>query len=148
MIKLAELFVRCERNVLKNLMDYYNSNCFNYVKPSRKYKIQYGDNWCAMFVSVIAHMKGKSCNEFPYEVSVLEQVKISKNLNTYFTDVSQAKCGDLIVFNWNGDYVDDHIGIIKTIADKITTIEGNKGGTVAYRSIALHSPLISGFIRT
>lgn len=148
MINFAKLFIRCEKNVQRNLVDYYNEHCIKHVKKSRRYKMKYTDNWCAMFTSVIANMCGKLPNDFPYEVSVLEQVKIARNLGIFYTDVSNAKCGDLIVFNWDGDWVEDHVGFVEKIGTQLHTIEGNKAGTVSRRVIDLHSRLIVGFIRT
>lgn len=73
--KAAEYIgINAERK--RGLMNYYNENCAHFVKPSRRYYIKDGDNWCAMFTSVIANMYGLSPDQFPYEVSVGEQVKI------------------------------------------------------------------------
>ncbi|MGT0185544.1 hypothetical protein, partial [Salmonella enterica] len=65
--KAAEYIgINAERK--RGLMNYYNENCARFVKPSRRYHIKDGDNWCAMFTSVIANMYGLSPDQFPYEV--------------------------------------------------------------------------------
>lgn len=147
MIDIAKLFFKCENNVLQNLMDYYNLHCFDLVKPERKYRIKYGDNWCAMFVSVVAHISGKT--DFPFEVSVLEQTKLASDSGSFYVDKSKIKPNDLVVFNWNGDFVPDHIGIIESFdGDTIVTIEGNKSNSVNNRTLSKNSGYIMGFIRT
>ena len=57
------------------LMNFYNENCARFVKPSRRYHIKDGDNWCAMFTSVIAYMYGRTKEDFPFEVSVGSKLK-------------------------------------------------------------------------
>jgi len=146
MIKTAKLFLDSNASVINNLRSYYNENCYKFIKPSRKYKIKYNDNWCAMFTSVIAHINGYEGEQFPFEVSVLEQVKLAKVKGTYFTDVKKVKVGDLIVFNWNNDYVPDHVGFVVSVGDYIKTIEGNKSNKVGLRTIKSNSKMIQGFI--
>ena len=58
MIKEAEKYLNANRDEKNRLMDYYNNNCYPYVDAKRKYKIQRGDNWCAMFTTVVAHRSG------------------------------------------------------------------------------------------
>lgn len=145
-INCANLFLRCERNVQLNLISYYNINCAQFVKPERKYYIEYGDSWCAMFTSVIAHM----CNvdDFPYEVSVNEQMVIAKNNGKFITDHKLVRQGDLIIFDWDGAGFPDHVGFVESIInDVVRTIEGNKNGTVGKRNIPVNSPKILGFIK-
>jgi cell wall-associated NlpC family hydrolase len=54
--------------------------------------------------------------------------------------------GDLIFFDWEGDGVSDHVGIVER-ADGTTvyTIEGNTSDSVARRSYALDSVKITGY---
>lgn len=145
MIRLAEQFLFLDRAGKLELMDYYNENCFKLVKPSRRYRIQEKDNWCAMFVSVIAHMEG--VEKFPYEVSVMEQVKIAKESGRFFTDIDKVKPNDLVIFDWNRDGWADHVGfVVRAGAGLLTSIEGNINGTVNYRTVSSGSKAIMGYI--
>jgi len=146
MIRTAKLFLRCDKNIVNNLRAYYNDNCYQYVKPERKYRIKYNDEWCAMFVSVVAHLNGYRDN-FPYEVSVNEQVKIAKANGTFTCDVKKVRQGDLIVFNWNDDFVPDHIGFVDSVGDVIKTVERNKDDTVGVRTLKKTSKYIYGYIK-
>lgn len=130
------------------IIDYYNKHCVQFVKESRKYYVQYNDNWCATFTSVIAHKCGITRLAFPFECGVQEQVKIAKDRNTWFTDVSKAKQGDLIIYDWqqNNQWA-DHVGFVIEVSDgTIKAIEGNIRNTVGYRTLPINSKSIMGFI--
>lgn len=146
MVNFSKLFLRCERNIVKNLLDYYNQYCVGLVKKERRYKMETGDNWCAMFTSVIAHMSG--IKNFPYEVSVMEQFKIAKERNTFTTDLNEIQCGDLIVYNWDCNWNLDHVGIVESVRNGfVHAIEGNHKGGVNTRVVDVDSPCIGGFIK-
>ncbi|ATS93715.1 Exo-glucosaminidase lytG precursor [Pectobacterium phage DU_PP_III] len=148
MIKLAETYLNINVDGKLKLMEYYNNNCYQFIKKSRKYKIKANDNWCAMFTSVIAHKMGLSPDVFPYEVSVGEQVKLARERGSFTQNVELAKSGDLIIFNWNGDAWPDHVGFVKSVNNGIiTTVEGNYRKTVGNRHIAMNSPFIVGIIQ-
>jgi len=148
LIEKAEMFLDADDQIKKSLINYYNSNCIDLVKPSRKYKMRYSDEWCAAFVSVIAHMVGYSKNDFPFEVSVREQVLLAKNMGRYFEGVENISEGDLIIFDWFSNGTLDHVGLVKTAGyDYITTIEGNYQGTVKNRVVSRYSRVIRGYIR-
>ncbi len=131
----------------RSLVDYYNEHCIKLVKPNRRYKMKYSDNWCAMFTSVIAHRMGMNKDMFPYEVSVLQQTEIAKENECFTTDHSKVRAGDLITYNWGRDYVPDHVGIIESIRNGlITVVEGNYKGTVGTRKVVVTSENIFGYI--
>ncbi|CAL9955603.1 endolysin [Vibrio phage K58 g2] len=145
MIDMAKLFLGCNSKTKEKLRVYYNVNCVQLVKPNRRYNMQKGDNWCAMFTSVIAHMVGVKW--FPYEVSVNEQVKLSRLLGRFKGSGYEGfKVGDLIVYDWDGKGFPDHIGIVDYIDEQIGVIEGNKRGEVGYRLVGKDSKTIYGFI--
>lgn len=148
MINLAKEFLGANLTAKKKIIDYYNANCIQLVKPSRKYKVKYVDNWCATFTSVIAHKCGLDSSKFPYECGVQEQVKIAKVQGTYFTDPSKATVNDLVIYDWDDNSWADHVGFVVSVKDGvIKVIEGNIRNTVAYRSLPLSTSLITGFIR-
>ena len=145
MINIAKLFLSCNDSTKEGLRLYYNSNCSQLVKPSRRYTMKSGDNWCAMFTSVVAHLAGVKW--FPYEVSVNEQVNLSRTLGRFKpASFEGLKEGDLIIYDWDGKGFPDHIGIIAIIGYEMTVIEGNKGGEVGYRVVNKGSKSIYGYI--
>jgi peptidoglycan hydrolase-like protein with peptidoglycan-binding domain len=90
-----------------------------------KYPNQFGrgaEAWCADFVSYVTKQAGGSMND-PYCPSVVDQLKSDGN----WKGRSNPQPGDLVLFDWDGDRVADHIGIVERVnADgSIGTIEGN-----------------------
>lgn len=149
MIKEAEKFLGANAAVKQQLFDYYNNNCYPFVSPKRRYKMKKGDNWCAMFATVIANRCGLNADKFPYEVSVFYQVQRAKELGTFYTDRSLVQPHDLIIYDWDSNGVLDHVGIVVSSGSEyIRVIEGNKSDTVGYRTVNLHSAAVVGFIKT
>ena len=148
LIETATDFLNANLPTKYRIIDYYNQHCIDLVKKERRYKVQYSDNWCATFTSVIAHKCGLTKEQFPYECGVMEQVKLAKANNSFTTDVKEVKAGDLIIYDWNTDKWSDHVGfIIKVNEDNIHVIEGNIKNTVGYRTIPKTSKSIQGFIK-
>lgn len=146
MLRTATSFINIDLYVKNWLVDYYNSNCIKYVKKSRKYKMKYSDNWCAMFMSLCAHKVG--ILDFPFEVSVEQMLKISKEKGKFYTDISQIEKGDLVIYNWDGNGVSDHVGAVYIITlDCISVLEGNYKSTVGLRTVDKNSKFITGFIK-
>lgn len=149
MIKEAEKYLNADQATKFRLMDYYNNNCYPYVNPKRKYKIQRSDNWCAMFTTVIAHRCGIDSTRFPYEVSVFFQMERAKQMGLFYTDRSLIQPNDLIIYDWDSNGTMDHVGIVVSSgSESIRVIEGNKNDSVGYRIVSLHSTAVVGFIRT
>ena len=148
LIETATDFLNANLPTKYRIIDYYNQHCIDLVKKERRYKVQYSDNWCATFTSVIAHKCGLTKEQFPYECGVMEQVKLAKANKTFTTDVKEVKVGDLIIYDWNTDKWSDHVGfVINTNGDNIHVIEGNIKNTVGYRTIPKTSKSIQGFIK-
>ena len=56
------------------------------------------------------------------------------------------KTGDIIFFDWDGDGISDHVGIVECVESEfIHTIEGNTSDSVARRSYRLDSGKIVGY---
>lgn len=96
----------------------------------------YGANgvaYCAMFASWVLAQAGVSCAGMPG--AYCPSIHRSQTLAA-----AQLQPGDLVLFDWENDDVDDHIGIVASndaAAKKIATIEGNtSGGRVAERTRA------------
>lgn len=148
MINEAKKHLNADFTQKYRIIDYYNEHCLKHVGVSRKYRVQYSDNWCATFVSVVAKKCGLAGSDFPYECGVEEQVKLAKLRKTFFTDVDLVKPNDLIIYDWDSNKWADHVGIVIKKADGvINVIEGNIKNTVGYRTLPVNSKSIRGFIR-
>lgn len=126
MIKEAEKYLNADQATKFRLMDYYNNNCYPYVDPKRKYKIQRGDNWCAMFTTVIAHRCGIGSDRFPYEVSVFFQMEKAKRMGIFYTDRSKIQPNDLIIYDWDRNGTMDHVGIVVSKGNEAARLEWEK----------------------
>src|SRR5581483_7580593 len=80
--------------------------------------------WCADFVSWVNTQAGNpmndaSCPDLEHKLATKGQWKGRTN----------PQPGDLVFFDWDGDRVPDHIGIVKQVNPNgtLTTIEGNTG---------------------
>ena len=105
----------------------------------------YGANgvaYCAMFVSWALAKAGVKCAGFPgaYCPSIHHKQTLA---------AAQLKAGDVVLFDWEDDGTDDHVGLVvsnDTKAKTVKTIEGNtSGGKVAERTRAYST--ICGGIR-
>lgn len=93
--------------------------------------------WCAMFVTYCftqvkskAFVKGKKYAYCPY---ILADAKAQRN-GLRLVSAKDAQTGDIVLFDWAGDGVADHVGIVNTppgSKKSFTTIEGNTSGTNA-----------------
>jgi hypothetical protein len=103
--------------------------------------------WCACFVSWCAEQCGF------LESGVLPKFSSCEVGIGWFKDREQWRergytpaPGDLIFFDWEGDGVSDHVGIVeKAEGNTVHTIEGNTSDSVARRSYALGSVKIMGY---
>lgn len=133
----------------KEIIDLYNSH-----KPlARNYKVQYNDAWCATFVSACA-IKAGAVSIIGTECGCEQFVSIFKQKGIWIEDGNtKPQVGDIILFNWDdstqaNDGWSDHIGFVEQQYDNtIICIEGNKGETVARRTINVGWGYIRGFAR-
>lgn len=146
MINVARCFLNADRSEIDGIIAYYNANCLPLV--NRKYEMKNNDDWCAAFVSVVAHIL-KIRERFPFEVSTIEQVDLSKQAGLFFTDIKLAMEGDLVFFDWDLNGVPNHVGFLVSYQNGvIETIEGNNRGTVGYRQLPDTTDTVLGFVRT
>jgi hypothetical protein len=147
LIDIGSKYLKAGDSQKRELISYYNENCVSLVKPSRRYSMKFEDNWCAMFTSVVAHKAGLESGQFPFEVSVFEQVKIAREWGTFSTDLGKVTEGDLIIYDWFTDGTLDHVGIVAEVeGDYLKVLEGNYKNTVAFRFLKRLSPAIHGVI--
>ncbi|MCS5737206.1 CHAP domain-containing protein [Herbiconiux daphne] len=148
MIKTANRYFNIGLAGKLELIDYYNHHVYPLIKPGRKYRMKQTDEWCAMFTSCIAYMKGIPANHFPYEVSVAQQVQWAKENGAFTRDVRMVDPGDLIVYDWKLNGTFTHVGFVEMVnGNEILTIEGNYSGTVGKRRIKADSKYIAGYIQ-
>lgn len=130
------------------ILDTYNSH-----KPlARGYKVKVGDQWCATFVSACAIAAGLT-DIIPTECSCQKMIDLLKDLGCWVEDDSYIPFPACIIFyDWqdSGSGNDtgwaDHVGIVEKCDGKtITVIEGNKGGAVSRRTLAVNSKYIRGY---
>lgn len=147
----AEKWLDCneEDGSHKPIIDLYNSH----APLAQNYVVQYTDSWCAVFVSAVAIRCGLT-DIIPTECGCQRQITLFKALNCWEEDDDYIPSpGDLIYYSGSGAkaFIDnggwsDHVGIVVSVEGKtITTIEGNYGDKVCYRTIKAGNALIRGY---
>jgi len=104
--------------------------------------------WCATFVSWCANQNGALGTSIPKFASCrYEGVPWFQEHGQWASaDDVVPVAGDIIFFDWEGDGVPNHVGIvIGTDGDKVYTIEGNSSDAVRTKSYNLDSRLIFGY---
>lgn len=103
--------------------------------------------WCADFATYVTKQalraNGKTIPSDFGSSSVAGLKSWGQKNGRYTTDISQAKPGDIVIFNKS------HTGIVKNIlADgTVVTIEGNTSDKVAERKYSPNSGKINGFVQ-
>ncbi len=127
---------------------------YNAVKPLPVgYTLKTTDDWCDMFVTVVAHEAGAGAL-IGRECGVQRHIDIFKQKGIWIEDGTiTPQPGDIITFNWDqvqqaNDGFADHIGFVESVANgQITTIEGNTDRAVKRRTYQLGNGYIRGFAR-
>lgn len=103
--------------------------------------------WCACFVSWCADQCGYlEAGLLPRFSACEEGIGWFMERGLYHTGGYMPKPGDLIFFDWEGDGVSDHVGIVESVeAGAIHTIEGNSSDTCALRSYSQDDGRICGY---
>ena len=146
-IDIAKQYLGIDNSGKEKLISYYNTNCFQLVKPERRYMMRSNDEWCMMFCSVIAHKAGYDKDNFPYEVSVYYATQKARKQGLYTAEQTSLRLGDMVVYDWGyrGGY--NHVGFITEITDDyLKVIEGNYSNTVKTRTVKRTSKALQGFI--
>lgn len=111
-------------------------------RDSKNY--DYGGNgvpYCAMFVSWVLAQAGVSCAGLPsaYCPSIHRYQTLSAH---------ELEPGDIVLFDWGADCVDDHVGIVESNDGSyfVRTIEGNVENGKVLRRIRSY-PSVCGGIR-
>jgi len=127
----------------RSIIDTYN----NHKPLARGYKVTYTDDWCDTCLSAAFITAGDVSIIGGTECGVWEHVQIFKKAGIWMGKQKPVK-GDIIVFDWQPDGVQDHIGIVENVeGDTVTTIEGNYKDSVGRRTIAWSDKRIAGYAR-
>jgi len=130
------------------IIDIYNSH-----EPlAVNYKVTYTDQWCATFGSTVAIQCGLT-GIIPTECGCQRQIELFRSLNAWQEDDAYVPLpGDYVFYSMSelgaGDCTawSDHVGIVAgTYRDRILVIEGNNGGYVKHRIIAVDDIRIRGY---
>lgn len=140
------LGLRKDNGTYKIILDTYN----NHTPLPRGYRVKTSDQWCATFVSACAIASGY---DIPLECSCQKMIEGFKNRGGWIENDNYIPApGAVIFYDWDDDGKGDdtgwadHVGIVESCNGKtIVVIEGNKGGAVARRTIAVGARYIRGF---
>ena len=127
-----------------------NETIKGYTRYGAWYGEPYGD-WCAMFVSFCLNYAG--VDTMPLESNCPEWIQALTEVGLYHPAGEYIpRSGDVVFFDWNGDAVSDHVGIVteltaatETETAKIKTIEGNIGDRVGSHDYAPEDTTILGY---
>lgn len=135
-------------------IDIYNS-----FKPlPRNYKVQYDDDWCAVFDSALAILTG-SADIIPIECGVGEKIQLAQKMGIWVeNDNYVPKMGDIVTYDWKDgeDYKETdnkgwprHEGTVVEVNEEegyFLVVEGNVNNEVSVRGINIGGRYIRGFI--
>lgn len=105
--------------------------------------------WCAMFTSWTLRQAGVPESLLPNFASCSVALAWAKKQKIWYSRLTNhiPKPGEVILFDWEVDGKQDHVGIVETVtANQITTIEGNTRDCVDRRTYSRTSKVIMGYI--
>jgi hypothetical protein len=108
--------------------------------------------WCAYFVSWLAKSAGAPIgaggNGTGY-VPTLEAWGKQENRFVEHGQATRPSPGDIVIFDWGGDGVADHTGIVERVDPdgRVHTIEGNASDTILRRTYPADTSSIKGYVR-
>jgi len=120
---------------------------YNAIRPlPAGYVLRETDPWCAAFVSAAAAKAGLTALVFP-ECSCPRMAALYRAAGRWEeVDFAVPKPGDVIFYDWDGDRVPDHVGLVAAHEDDLlTVIEGNRADAVGLRRLSPDSPYILGY---
>lgn len=116
-------------------------------KTGEPYYGESGVPYCAMFVSWVFDRAGATCAGIPAAYCPYVERDAKRAGRT--VPKASAQPGDVVLFDWGGDGVADHVGVVeRNNGSYLTTIEGNtsngsgsqsNGGVVARRARSFSS---------
>ena len=110
------------------------------------YGFDYRVEWCAVFVSWCADQTGTSAVPSFAHCANQGVPWFQKNKQWASRGDVTPVAGDIIFFDWQGDGVPDHVGIVVgSDGSKVYTVEGNSGDMVKTLDYSLSSSVIFGY---
>ena len=115
------------------------------------FKADYGFNsrveWCACFVSWCANECGYIENGIiPKFAGCIQGSEWFKERGQWQDGSFTPEAGHIIFFDWEGDGLTDHVGIVERVENgTVYTVEGNSGDACRQNSYAIGSSVIYGY---
>lgn len=132
----------------RRIIDLYNTQ-----NPlPRRYPVKYSDEWCAATVTAAGMAAG--LQDIIYgECGCGKMIALYEARGLWVEDDAYIPSpGDIIMYDWDDSGLGDnrgspdHVGIVEqVVGGTITIIEGNKGGAVARRKLAVNGRYIRGY---
>lgn len=119
---------------------------YNHIVPlPRSYRMTMTAPWCAAFVTAVSRISGNA-DAIPAECGCPEMARLFRERGIA-VGRRYPKRGDIIFYDWDGDNVADHVGIVQSVSDKgkVTTIEGNYSDSVKKRVIDFNDFCVYGY---
>ena len=117
------------------------------LKYCEWYGYSYRVEWCAIFVSWCADQCGYlDAGVLPKELNVIPYVEWFRERDQWQYRDYEPSPGDLIFYDWEGDGLADHVGIVERVEDGVVySIEGNAGDRCIENSHYLGTSPIYGY---
>lgn len=144
-----ETVVKIARSQLGQAEPVQDDKYIQYYNQLEGTKISMDAPWCAMFASWVLRQAKVSEDLMPNFASCGEAIKWAKKKKTWYSRLTShiPAVGELVFFDWDGDTLQDHVGIVVSVTtNNITTIEGNSGNKVSEKVYAKSSKHILGYI--
>lgn len=132
----------------RRIIDLYNTQ-----NPlPRRYPVKYNDEWCAATVTAAGMAAG--LQDIIYgECGCGKMIALYEDRGLWVEDDAYIPSpGDIIMYDWDDSGLGDnrgnpdHVGVVEqVVGGTITIIEGNKGGAVARRKLAVNGRYIRGY---
>lgn len=132
----------------RRIIDLYNTQ-----NPlPRRYPVKYSDEWCAATVTAAGMAAG--LQDIIYgECGCGKMIALYEARGLWVEDDAYIPYpGDIIMYDWDDSGLGDnrgnpdHVGVVEqVVGGTITIIEGNKGGAVARRKLAVNGRYIRGY---
>ena len=134
----------------RNYQVWEDNSIHGYTRYGAWYGVPYGD-WCGMFASFCLRYAG--VNSIPINYGVRPWISdLSARGMYYRASETQPQKGNLIFFDWEGDGLADHVGIVAEVHEaqehtggSVTAIEGNSSNCVQYVYYKTTDSVILGY---
>lgn len=132
----------------RQIIDLYNTQ----DPLPRRYPVKYSDEWCAATVTAAGMAAG--LQDIIYgECGCGKMIALYEERGLWVEDDAYIPSpGDIIMYDWDDSGLGDnrgnpdHVGVVEqVVGGTITIIEGNKGGAVARRKLAVNGRYIRGY---